>query len=175
MIPVAPRPHTRPRLLVVSPNRSHLALLARRLGAEGYAIVTAADGATALAELRRSPIDLVIAELVMEPMSGPELTRAIREQLAYAEVPVILIASRAEADPAVRAFAAGAEDVILKPFHFEVLVARIERRRAAAAQVAALRADMEAMDARAAMKAIELGELKDRMYALEAERRRVSA
>ncbi|NJC05122.1 DNA-binding response OmpR family regulator [Sphingomonas kaistensis] len=175
MTPAVPRPASRPRLLVVSPNRSHLALLARRLGAEGYAIVTAADGATALGELRRSPIDLVLAELVMEPMSGPELTRAIREQLAFAEVPVMLIASRAEADPAVRAFEAGAEDVILKPFHFEVLVARIERRRAAAERVASMRADMKAMDARAAMKAIELGELKDRMYQLEAERRRVSA
>ncbi|UUR07545.1 response regulator [Sphingomonas glaciei] len=175
MTPTSLRPASRPRLLVVSPNRSHLALLARRLGAEGYSIVTAADGGAALGELHRSPIDLVLAELVMEPMSGPELTRAIREHSGFAEVPVMLIASRAEADPAVRAFAAGAEDVILKPFHFEVLVARIERRRAAAAQVAAMRADMEAMDARAAMKAIELGELKDRMYALEAERRRVSA
>ncbi|GAA3997091.1 response regulator [Sphingomonas humi] len=165
----------RPRLLVVSPNRSHLALLAKRLGAEGYSIVTASDGRAALGELHRSPIDLVLAELVMEPMSGPELTRAIREQTAFSEVPVMLIASRAEADPAVRAFAAGAEDVILKPFHFEVLVARIERRRTAARQIAALKADMEAMDARAAMKAIELGELKDRMYALEAEKRRVSA
>jgi DNA-binding response OmpR family regulator len=168
-------PARRPRLLVVSPNRSHLAVLAKRLGAEGYAIVTASDGATALAELHRARTDVVLAELVMEPMSGPELTRAIREQMAFAETPVILIASRAEADPAVRAFEAGAEDVILKPFHFEVLVARIERRRAAAARVAALRADMEAMDARAAMKAIEIGELKDRMYALEAERRRLPA
>lgn len=165
----------RPRLLVVSPNRSHLSVLARRLSAEGYAIAVASDGAGALGELHRSPIDLVLAELVMEPMSGPEMTRAIREQAAFAQLPVILIASRAEADPAVRAFEAGAEDVILKPFHFEVLVARIERRRAAAAQLAALRADMEAMDARAAMKAVELGELRDRMYALEAERRRISA
>jgi DNA-binding response OmpR family regulator len=175
MTPSSFRPSTRPRLLVVSPNRSHQALLTRRLGAEGYSIVTASDGAAAFGELHRSPIDLVLAELVMEPMSGPELTRAIREQSAFAEIPVMLIASRAEADPAVQAFAAGAEDVILKPFHFEVLVARIERRRAAAARVAALRADMDAMDARAAMRAIELGELKDRMYALEAERRRVSA
>jgi DNA-binding response OmpR family regulator len=175
MSPAVPREDIRPRLLVVSPNRSHLALLSRRLGAEGYRIVVASDGAAALGELHRAPIDLVLAELVMEPMSGPELTRAIREQTAFAQLPVMLIAGRAEPDPAVRAFAAGAEDVILKPFHFEVLVARIERRRAAAAQVAALRADMEAMDARAAMKAIEIGELKDRMYALEAERRRVSA
>lgn len=175
MSPSSPRPATRPRLLVVSPNRSHLALLTRRLGAEGYSIATAADGAAALGELRRSRIDLVLAELVMDPMSGPELTRAIHEQTSFAQLPVMLIAGRAEPDPAVRAFEAGADDVILKPFHFEVLVARIERRRAAAAQLAAMRADMTAMDARAAMKAIEIGELKDRMYALEAEKRRVSA
>jgi DNA-binding response OmpR family regulator len=174
MTPSVPRPAPRRRLLVVSPNRSHLGVLTRRLGAEGYAIATAADGAGALGELHRSPVDLVLAELVMRPMSGPELTRAIREQAAFAQLPVMLIAGRAEPDPAIRAFAAGAEDVILKPFHFEVLVARIERRLAAAAQIASLRADVEAMDARVAMKAIELGELKERMYALEAEQRRVS-
>ncbi|GAA4009532.1 hypothetical protein GCM10022280_02990 [Sphingomonas swuensis] len=166
---------TRPRLLVVTPNKGHLSLLARRLGDEGYAIAAASDGAAALGELHRSTIDLVLAELVMEPMSGPQLTRAIREQVAFAHLPVLLLAGRAEPDPAVRAYAAGADDVMLKPFHFELLVARIERRLAAARQVAALRADMQAMDARAAMKAIELGELKHRMYALEAERRRVSA
>ena len=175
MPPVAPSPKSRPRLLVVSPNRAHLSLLARRLGEEGYAITTASDGAGALGELHRQPIDLILAELVMSPMSGPELTRAVREQVAFAHLPVMLIAGRAEPDPAVRAFAAGAEDVILKPFHFEVLVARIERRLSAARQLVALRADMEALDARAAMKAVELGELKDRMFALEAERRRVSA
>lgn len=167
-------PASRPRLLVVSPNRSHLGVLARRLGAEGYGIAVAPDGKSALAELHRSHIDLVLAELVMRPMSGPELTRAIREQGAFADLPVMLLAGRAEPDPAVRAYAAGADDVMLKPFHFELLVARIERRLAAAAQIAALRADMEAMDARAAMKAVELGELRDRMYALEAEKRRES-
>jgi len=162
-------------LLVVTPNKGHLALLARRLGDEGYGIAAAGDGSDALAELRRAPVDLVLAELVMEPMSGPELTRAIREQIAFANLPIMLLAGRAEPVPAVRAYAAGADDVMLKPFHFELLVARIERRLSAARQVAALRADMEALDARAAMKAIELGELKDRMYRLEADRRRVAA
>lgn len=165
----------KPRLLVVTPNKGHLSVLARRLGEEGYQLATAADGAAALGELHRSPVDLVLAELVMAPMSGPELTRAIRERAAFAILPIMLLAGRAEPDPAVRAYAAGADDVMLKPFHFELLVARIERRLSAARQVASLRADMEALDARAAMKAIELGELKDRMHALEAERRRLSA
>lgn len=165
----------RRRLLLVSPNRSHLGVLTRRLGAEGYAIATANDGVGALGELHRSPIDLVLAELAMEPMSGPDLTLAIREQAAFAAIPIMLLAGRHEPDPAVRAYAVGADDVMLKPFHFELLVARIERRLSAAAQLASLRADMQAMDARAAMKAVELGELKDRMYRLEAERRQIVA
>ncbi|WP_300973405.1 response regulator [Sphingomonas sp. LHG3406-1] len=167
-------PRPRARLLVVTPNRGHLAVLAKRLGAEGYGIATAADGSGALGELHRRPIDLLLAELVMGPMSGAELTGAIRESEPFSLLPVMLLAGRSEPDPAVRAYAAGADDVLLKPFHFELLVARIERRLAAARHIAALRADRDAMDARAAMKAIEIGELKDRMYALEAERRRLS-
>ena len=60
----------RPRLLVVSPNRSHLSVLARRLSAEGYAIAVASDGAGALGELHRSPIDLVLAELVLAELGS---------------------------------------------------------------------------------------------------------
>lgn len=174
MAPSLSRMRRTPRLLVVTPNKGHLSLLARRLGEEGYALATAADGSAALGELHRTEIDLVLAELVMTPMSGPELTRSIRAHSAFAHLPIMLLAGRAEPDPAVRAYDAGADDVMLKPFHFELLVARVERRLSAARQLAALRADMEAMDARAAMKAIELGELKDRMYALEVERRRVA-
>jgi DNA-binding response OmpR family regulator len=134
-------------------------------------LATAVDGPAALGELHRSPVDLVLAELVMSPMNGPELTRAIREHVAFANLPIMLLAGRAEPVPAVRAYGAGADDVMLKPFHFELLVARIERRLAAARQLAALRADMDALDARATLKAIEIGELKDRMVQLEAERR----
>ncbi len=173
MSPPRSSPARKPRLLVVTPNKGHLAVLARRLSEEGYAIVAASDGSSALGELHRVGVDLVLAELVMTPMSGPELTRAIREQASFTHLPVMLLAGRAEPDPAVRAYAAGADDVMLKPFHFELLVARIERRLAAARTVAAMRADMAALDARAAMKAIEIGELKDRMYRLQEEQRRV--
>jgi DNA-binding response OmpR family regulator len=175
MAPLSPLPRRKPRVLVVTPNKGHLSLLARRLGEEGFTLATAADGSAALGELHRTPVDLVLAELVMSPMSGPELTRAIREHAAFAGVPIMLLAGRAEPVPAVRAYAAGADDVMLKPFHFELLVARIERRLAAARQMAALRADMDALDARATLKAIEVGELRHRMVQLEAERRQVGA
>ena len=162
------------RILVVSGNRSHLALLTRRLGEEGYRIGVAETGAGALAELHRIGADLVLSELLMPGMSGPELARAIRGETAWADLPVMLIAGRNDPTAAVRAYEAGADDVILKPFHFEVLTARIERRLASARALAELREDMVAMDARVVERAIELGELKDRFYAAEAERRRLA-
>lgn len=168
-------PHARngPRILVVSPNIKHLAMLARRLGEEGYRIAAAENGATAIAELHRTAADLVLSELVMEPMSGIELTRAIRGETAWRDLPVMLIAGKAEPNGAARAYEAGADDVVLKPFFFEILVARIERRLAGARALRQLREDNATLDARVVERAIELGELRDRYFASEAERRRL--
>ena len=166
-------PRKGPRILVVSPNRSHLALLARRLGEEGYRIVAAESGAKALTELGRTGADLVLSELVMEPMSGTDLTRAIRGEAAWRDLPIMLISGRSEPNGAVRAYEAGADDVILKPFHFEVLAAKIDRRLTSARTLQSLREDMATMDARAALRAIELGELRDRFFASEAQRRKL--
>ncbi|MFC7536392.1 PleD family two-component system response regulator [Sphingomonas sp. GCM10030256] len=175
MDPHAPAPgRIGPRILVVSQNRSHLAVLARRLRAEGYQIAAADSGIAAIAELHRAPADLVLSELVMVPMSGVELTRAVRGETAWRDLPVMLIAGRAEPDGAVRAYAAGADDVILKPFFFEILAARIERRLASAHALRQLREDNATLDARVVERAIELGELRDRYLASEAERRRLA-
>jgi DNA-binding response OmpR family regulator len=68
----------------------------------------------------------------------------------------------------VRAYEAGADDVILKPFHFEVLFARIDRRIARARSFEQLRSDNATLDARVIERAIQMGELKDRLATLEA-------
>jgi DNA-binding response OmpR family regulator len=153
----------RPRILIVDPKASHLAVLARRLGAEGYGIATAADGRAALAAMHRAPAELILADLSMAPMSGVALTAAIRGQATWRDVPVILISGRSEAGGVVRALEGGADDVVVKPFHFEVLLARIARQLERAGGVRQLRADMTAMDARVTERAIEVGELKQRM------------
>lgn len=163
-----------PRILVVSSNRSHLSLLARRLGEEGYRVAVAETGAGALAELRRVGADLVLCELLLPGMGGPELARAIRGEAVWSDLPIMLIAGRDDPTAAVRAYEAGADDVILKPFYFEILTARIDRRLASARAIAELRADMAAMDARVVKRAIELGELKDRFQASQEERRRLA-
>src|SRR5579884_4154088 len=153
----------RPRVLVVDPNRANLAVLARRLADSGYRVSTADRGSAAIAELYRLPVDLVLAELDMSQMSGADLARAIRGEIQWNDVPVMLITGKSEPKGAVRAYEAGADDVILKPFHFDVLLARIERRIDRARAMRRLRDDNAALDARVVKRAIEIGELRNQL------------
>jgi len=153
----------RPRVLVVEPNRTNLGVLARRLAEHGFRVTTADSGASAIAELYRLPIDLVLAELDMPRMSGAELARAIRGEVQWNDIPVMLITGKSDPKGAVRAYEAGADDVILKPFHFEVLLARIDRRVERARSVQQLKHDNATLDARVVERAIQIGELKDEL------------
>jgi len=156
-------PEERPRILVVEPNRNNLGVMARRLSEQGFRVTTADSGASAIAELYRLPIDLVLAELDMPRMSGGELARAIRGEVQWNDIPVMLITGKSKPADAVRAYAAGADDVILKPFHFEVLIARIERRIERARSVQRLKDDNAALDARVVERAIQIGELREQL------------
>ena len=149
--------------------------MARRVGEAGYRIIASDSASAAVAELYRVPVDLVIAELRMDAMSGVELTRLIRDDSALKDIPVILITGRTDATGAVEGFAAGADDVVAKPFHFEVLIARVVRRLARARSILELRQDNATLDARVTTRAIELGEMRAAFEASEAERRRLAA
>jgi DNA-binding response OmpR family regulator len=153
----------KPRILVVEPNKSRASLFARRLTEAGYRVSLAETGQDAAAELHRVPIDLVLAELDMPRMSGAELARLIRDEVIWRDIPIMLITGRSDPKGAVRAYEAGADDVILKPFHFEVLFARIARRIDRARSFKQLRDDNAVLDARVVERAIEIGELKDRL------------
>jgi DNA-binding response OmpR family regulator len=156
-------PEERPRILIVEPSRTNLGVMARRLAEAGYRVTTADCGEAAIAELYRLSVHLVLAELNMPRMSGAELARAIRGEVQWNDIPIMLITGKSEPTGAVRAYAAGADDVILKPFHFEVLAARIERRIEWARSVQRLKDDNAALDARVIERAIQIGELKDEL------------
>ena len=153
----------RPRILVVEPNRTNLGVIARRLAEAGYRVTTADSGEAAIAELYRLPIDLVLAELNMPRMGGAELARTIRGEVQWNDIPVMLITGKSKPADAVRAYEAGADDVILKPFHFEVLIARIQRRIDRARSFRRLQDDKAALDARVVERAIQIGELREEL------------
>ena len=162
-----------PRVLIVEPKAAYLSVLARRIAEGGYRVAAADTAQAALAEMHRSHVDLVLTELRMPGTSGLELVRTIRDCPIFDDLPVLLIAGKSDAQGAVEAYRCGADTVIAKPFHFEVLVARIGREIDRARSLRKLRDDNAALDARIVGRAIELGEMRERWLASEAERRRL--
>ncbi|MFP5330291.1 MAG: response regulator transcription factor [Alphaproteobacteria bacterium] len=162
------------RLLVIEPNRNYLAVIARRLGEFGFRIATAESAEAGLAELHRVPADLLLSSAKLRGTSGIELVRMIREDPANRDLPVMLIVGRSDASTAVKAFESGADGIVRKPCHFEVLAAAIARQIKRAEAMRQLIVDKAALDARVISRSIELGETRDQLRAAEKERRRLA-
>lgn len=162
-----------PRILVVEPNKNALSVMAKRLTEVGYRVIACDSAKMAVAELYRHRADLVISELRMPVMSGIDLTRLIRDETQLKDIPVILITARTDVGGAVEGFGAGSDDVVAKPFDFEVLIARVARQLARARAVRELRDDKAILDARVTTRAIELGEARAALKESEAARRRL--
>ena len=162
-----------PRVLIVQPNRGYLAVLARRITEGGYRVATAENTQAAIAELHRVQVHLILSELRMQRSGGVELVRMVREDPVHRDVPIFLLTGKSDSEGAVLAYRSGADTVIAKPFHFEVLIARIGREIERSRSLAKLQNDNAALDARIVGRAIELGEMRERYRASEAELRRL--
>jgi two-component system chemotaxis sensor kinase CheA len=84
------------------------------LVAAGYETEIAVDGVEAIECLRRTEWDLVIADVDMPRMDGFELTRRIRTDDQFREIPVIIVTSRDTADDRRRGFEVGADAYVMK-------------------------------------------------------------
>src|SRR5512144_3056399 len=81
---------------------------------DGYEVTAAADGEQALAVMARTPVQVVVTDLVMPRLDGLSLLRRVAAD--YPDVPVIVITAHGTVDSAVAALKAGAFDYITKPF-----------------------------------------------------------
>jgi signal transduction histidine kinase len=115
------------RILVVDDNADMRGYLCRLL-ARGWQTEGVTDGLTALASIRRQPPDLVIADVMMPRLDGFGLLRALREDQATAQVPVMLLSARAGEEASAEGLRAGADDYVIKPFSARELIARVESR-----------------------------------------------
>jgi two-component system, OmpR family, response regulator MprA len=113
----------RSRLLVVDDDPDVRDSLRRALGYAGYAVATAANGMEALSSLSRSPVDLVILDVLMPMLDGLEACRALRER--GNAIPVLLLTARDAIDDRVAGLEAGADDYLVKPFALRELLARV--------------------------------------------------
>jgi putative two-component system response regulator len=121
--------HTDPdvpeRILIADDEALICALLSRILSSSGYSCRTCSSGTDALARLRESQYELLLADIRMPGMPGPELLRQALQ--CSPDLAVILVTGVAEIDAAVGAIQSGACDYITKPFHLNEVVRSVER------------------------------------------------
>jgi len=108
--------------MVVDDDRKIRAMLRRSLTAEGYEVVTAADGYEALAAFEERQPDLVLLDVMMPGLSGIEVCKRIHER---STVPVLLVTAKDDVSDRVSGLDAGADDYVVKPFALEELLARV--------------------------------------------------
>ena len=112
-----------PQLILVVDDEPKVARLARDyLEKNGFRVVTAGDGQTALAAARREKPDLVILDLMLPQMDGREVCRILRRE---SDVPIIMLTALSEEIDQVTGLEIGADDYITKPFSVRALVARV--------------------------------------------------
>jgi two-component system KDP operon response regulator KdpE len=134
-------------VLVVEDEPQVLRFLRASLGAHGYRLAEATNGAAALVEAATRTPDLVLLDLGLPDMDGVDVARRLRE---WSAVPVIVLSARGQEDDKIRALDAGADDYLTKPFGVGELLARM--------RVALRRASLVAGGAGEA--ALETGDLR---------------
>jgi two-component system chemotaxis sensor kinase CheA len=105
---------TRRRILVVDDALVVRELQRNILERAGYQVRVAIDGSQALSRLAEEPSDLVLTDIEMPVMDGFELTAAIRAQATLANIPVLILSSRADDADRQRGLDAGADGYIVK-------------------------------------------------------------
>ena len=112
--------------LLVAEDNEDLLMVMKNILEPKYRIFTAKDGKQALEILRKEAVSLVITDYVMPVMGGLELCRKIRADLSLSHIPVIMLSARTARENKLRAFDAGVDAYITKPFEVKLLIAQVD-------------------------------------------------
>ncbi len=111
------------RILLVEDEAPLRETLAARLKREGYAVDTASDGEEAMFLGKEVPFDVAIIDLGLPKMTGLELIEKLRG--LGQKYPILILTARSSWQDKVEGLKTGADDYLVKPFHVEELLARI--------------------------------------------------
>lgn len=114
----------RPRVLLADDSADMRDYL-RRLLEGSYEIEAVEDGRAAIEAARRAPPNLVLTDVMMPQLDGFELVRALRQDFALRDIPIIMLSARAGEEAEVEGLEAGADDYLVKPFSARELLARV--------------------------------------------------
>ncbi len=111
------------RILVVEDDLTLLETLEYNLSGEGYEVLSAADGRTALEMARQEEPDLIVLDIMLPGLDGFEVCRILRRETS---VPILMLTARAEEVDRVVGLEMGADDYLTKPFSMREFMARVK-------------------------------------------------
>jgi two-component system OmpR family response regulator len=133
------------RVLVVEDDQTLSGVLKYNLSKEGYAVLSAADGAQALEVARSEKPDIILLDLMLPKLDGLEVCRILRKE---SSVPIFMLTAKSEEVDRVVGLELGADDYMSKPFGVRELMARVRamlRRRQILEQESAITQDRAAI------------------------------
>ena len=111
------------RILIVDDEANLAELVQGYLEREGYQVLTASDGVSAVAIARETQPDLIVLDLMLPGIDGLEVCRRIRQ---FSDAYIVMLTARAEEVDKVVGLSVGADDYLTKPFSPRELVARVQ-------------------------------------------------
>lgn len=112
------------KILAVDDDDSIRELLSLQLTRHGYEVLTAADGAEALAKAPQA--EFILLDLMLPKIDGYEVCRRLKSDERTKEIPIIMLTAKAEEIDTVLGLELGADDYLAKPFSMRELLARIK-------------------------------------------------
>ena len=114
------------RILVVDDDMGIVRLVRAYLEQEGFIVLTAFDGKTAVQTIRSEKPDLVVLDLMLPGHDGWEVTRIVRNDQNHSNLPIIMLTARVEDTDKIVGLELGADDYVTKPFNPREVVARVK-------------------------------------------------
>lgn len=115
------------KILIAEDEALILQTLELKLKKEGYEVIGCVDGLEALQKIDSEQPDLIITDIMMPYMSGLEVVRKVKNDLASRSIPVIVLSTMGQESIVEEAFDLGADDYLKKPFSLSELSIRIKK------------------------------------------------
>jgi DNA-binding response OmpR family regulator len=126
------------RIVVVEDEPLSRDMLVRRLTGRSFDVVAFSSARDAVAHLDEHAADIVLMDNALPDVSGVEAVRLLRQHWSHDSLPIIMVSAMIDSDDVVEALDAGANDYVVKPINFKVLLARIRTALTIRANVTAL-------------------------------------
>ena len=112
------------KLLLIEDEPKIAAFIQKGLSENGYEVTTAYDGKLGLSMALQGNYDVIILDVMLPVINGLDICKTIREQSKV--TPILMLTALGTVDDKVRGLQLGADDYLVKPFHFKELIARIQ-------------------------------------------------